>query len=178
MKEMINDTFKTKDGMTVRARPLLPTDAPYFVDIFKHMSPDSRYSRFHQSLDDVALERVWAEAESIAHTQAQAGFIAFADLPDQLNAPIGAARYVETGDGAAETAVSVRDDMQGQGIGTQLMALLAEEARARGVDKLTAMIQSSNKAIIRVLNRLPYRYERTAVGADTEVVLDLTFYDE
>jgi hypothetical protein len=52
--------------------------------------------------------------------------------------------------------------------------LLVAEAQAQGIHKLTAMIQSANKAIIRVLNRLPYPYERTAVGSDTELALDLT----
>ncbi len=174
MKEMISNTFETKNGIMVRVRPLLPEDAPYLVDLFEHMSPNSRYSRFHQPLDSVSLERVWAEAESIAHTKAQVGVVAFANLPDQVDAPIGAARYVETGDGLAEAAVSIRDDMQGQGVGTQLMLLLAEEARTRGVHKLMATIQSANKAIVRVLNRLPYRYERTTVGSDTEITLDLT----
>ena len=173
MIKTIIDTFETKDGLAVRVRPLLPSDAPYLVDIFEHMSADSRYSRFHQSLDSVSPERARQEAENIAHTEAQVGFIAFADLPDQLDAPIGAARYVEIGDGAAEAAVSVRDDRQGQGVGTRLMFLLVEEAQARGIHKLTATIQSANKAIIHLLNRLPYPHTRTAVGPDIELTLDL-----
>ncbi len=174
IKERMSRTFKTKKGVTVRIRPLLPSDTPHLVDIFEHMSADSRYSRFYQPLDHVAPERVWREAEAIAHTPQQVGFIAFADLPGQPDAPVGAARYVCTGDDVAEAAVSVRDDMQGQGVGTQLLALLAEEARARDVHKLTALVQNSNKAIVRVLNRMPYQYERTAVGADIELALDLT----
>ncbi len=174
MKELIRNRFQTKKGVVVWIRPLLPTDAPHLVDIFKHMSADSRYSRFHQPLDSVAPERVWREAEAIAQTPQQEGIIAFADLPDQPHAPIGAARYVCTGDGVAETAVSVRDDMQGEGIGTYLLSVLAEEARAQGVQQLAATIQNANKAIVHVLNRLPYPYTKTAVGSESELTLDLT----
>ena len=173
MKEMTGSVFEAKNGVVVWVRPLLPEDAPYLVDLFDHMSSDSRYSRFHQPLDNVSSERVWREAEDIAHMARQVGFIAFADLPDQLNAPIGAARYVETGVGVAETAVSVRDDMQRQGVGTHLVSLLVKEARRRGVYTLLATIQRANQAIIHVLNRMPYPYVRTAVGSDIELALDL-----
>ncbi len=174
MTKTIIDTFVTKNGLTVRVRPLTSSDAPFLVNIFEHMSADSRYRRFHQPLTNVSTERVWAEARSIAQAPSQVGFIAFADLPDQSNVPIGAARYVLLDDKVAEAAVSVRDDLHGQRIGSQLMSLLAEEARLRGIHKLRATIQSDNKAIIRILNRLPYPHTRTSIGPDAEVVLDLT----
>lgn len=168
------DLFVTKNGLPVSVRPLQPDDAPHLVDLFEHMSAESRYRRFYQPLNNIARDRIWAEAENIAHTEPLIGFIAFADLPDQPAAPIGAARCVCLADGEAEAAVSVRDDMQNQGVGTHLLSLLAEEARARGVYHLTATIQNANKAIIHVLNRLPYPYTRTAVGPESELILDLT----
>lgn len=174
MEKMVIDSFETKNGVVVWVRPLLPQDASYLVNIFEHMSADSRYSRFQQTLNHISPERVRIEAENIAHTPSQIGFIAFADLPDQLNTPVGAARCVCVGDGRAETAVSVRDDMQNQGIGAHLLGLLVEEARAQGVKKLLASIQSSNKAIIHILNRLPYAYTRKSIGPDTELELDIT----
>lgn len=172
MKTII-ENFETKAGTMVWIRPLCPEDTPYLVDLFEHMGADSRYSRFHQPLNHISREQVWEEAENIAHLPEQVGFIAIADLPDQPKAAVGAARYVPLKDGKAEAAVSVRDDMQGQGIGTQLMFLLAAEAKRQGVLQLVATIQSANKAIIRVLNRLPYFLSRTIVGPDSELSLDL-----
>lgn len=170
---MAISSFETKNGTRVRVRPLLPEDASYLVDIFEHMSADSRYSRFNQSLNHISPERIRAEAENIAQTKLQIGFIAFADLPDQLDAPIGAVRCVDVGDGVAETAVSVRDDMQNQGIGSYLLRLLAEEAKKQGIRKLVATVQNSNKPIIHVLNRLPYASSRRSVGPEIEIELDL-----
>ena len=174
MENMVIDSFETKTGLVVRVRPLLPQDAPYLVDIFEHMSANSRYSRFHQPLQNVSPERVWAEAEHIVHTKPQVGFIAFADLPDRADAPVGAVRCVCLGDGVAETAVSVRDDMQNQGIATNLLGILAQEAKKQGVRKLVATVQNANKPIIRVLNRLPYNCTRHTIGSECELVLDLT----
>jgi acetyltransferase len=174
MEKTVFDSFETKKGIIVWVRPLLPQDAPYLVDLFEHMSADSRYSRFHQSLQNIDPERVWAEAENIAHIEPQVGFIAFADLPDQPDAPIGVARCVCLGDGRAETAVSVRDDMQNQGIAFHLMLTLAEEAKKQGIEKLVATAQSSNKPILRVLNRMPYPHTGKTSGAETELEMDLT----
>jgi acetyltransferase len=174
MERLMVDSFETKNGLSVRVRPLLRQDTPHLVDLFDHMSADSRYSRFHQPLQNVAPERVWTEAKNIAHTEPQIGFIAFADLPDQPDAPIGVARCVCLGNGVAETAVSVRDDMQNQGIATRLVNIMAEEAKKQGISKLVATIQNSNKAILYVLNRLPHPYTCHRVGAEIELELDLT----
>ncbi len=155
-------------------------DAAYLVDIFENMSSDSRYQRFHQSTDHLHPGRIWREAENIAHMdhKKQDGLIAFADLPDKSNAPVGAARYVCLGDGRAETAVSVRDDMQGQGIGTELMCYLAEEARHNGIQKLVADVLNNNKGVIGVLNKLPYKMTRYPEGVYSTLIVHLNWLKE
>jgi len=175
-------TFKTKTGLTVRVRHIQATDAPHFVDIFEHMSSDSRYRRFHQSLDNPIPRRVWVweEAERIAHAYPPMnnGLIAFADLPDQPNAPIGAARYMGLEPGVGEVAISVRDDLHGQGIGTYLLKMLAQEAQAAGVRKLVGTVQNSNEAMWRVLNRLDYPITRRLQGTESEIEIVLTAVKE
>lgn len=173
-QEMVT-IFKTKDGEEIGVRPLQYDDAVYLVDIFENMSSDSRYRRFHQTTDNVRPARIWREAENIAHLDQsrQGGLIAFADLPDRPNAPVGAARYVCLGDGRAEAAVSVRDDMQGKGIGTELLRLLAEEARARGIQKLVADVMNNNRAILSVLRKLPYVVTRHPDGISSTLEINL-----
>jgi acetyltransferase len=168
-------TFYSKDGLLIGVRHLRFDDAVYLVDIFENMSADSRYQRYHQSIDHVNPARVWREAESIAHMdiQKQDGFIAFADLPDKPNAPVGAARYVCLGEGRADTGVSVRDDMQGHGIGSELLGLLAEEARHNGIKKLVADVLNNNRGIVGVLKKLPYEMTRHPEGVYSTLVIHL-----
>ncbi|MCZ7671013.1 MAG: GNAT family N-acetyltransferase [Chloroflexi bacterium] len=165
LEEMLY-TFFAKDGTLIGVRHMRFDDAVYLVDIFENMGADSRYQRYHQSIDHVNAGRIWQEAETIAHMDAkkQAGLIAFADLPDKPNAPVGAARYICIGDGRADTGISVRDDMQGQGIGTELLALLVEEARENGIQKLVADVLNSNKGIMGILQKLPYEMTRQPEG--------------
>lgn len=169
-------TFETKTGRRIRVRPMRPDDVPYLVEIFENMSSESRYRRFHQTVDNAPPARVWAEAEQIATADPDTsrGLIAFADLPGEPNAPIGAARYVSLGDGSAETAMSVRDDMQNMGIGTYLFQLLVKEAIAAGVKKFVASVQNNNEAVWHILQRLPFKINRFPQGASSDVEVDLT----
>jgi len=174
--EEMRYTFYTKDGLLVGARHLRDDDAVYLVDIFEHMSSNSRYQRFHQTADHFHAGRIWHEAEAIAKMDCdkQCGLICFVDLPERKNVPVGAARYVCLGDGRAETAVSIRDDMQGKGIGTELLSLLAEEARHNGIQKLVADVMNDNRGIISVIKKLPYEMTRKPEGsyATLEIHLD------
>lgn len=174
LEEMLY-TFYTKDGILIGVRHLSFDDAVYLVDIFENMGADSRYQRYHQSIDHVNAARIWQEAETIAHMddKKQDGLIAFADFPDKPNAPVGAARYICIGDGRADTGVSVRDDMQGQGIGSELMGLLAEEARHNGIQELVADVLNNNKGIMRILQKLPYEMTRRPEGVYSTLTIHL-----
>ena len=172
--EIVIYHFETHDGLPVHVRRMTNEDTSYLVDIFKHMGADSRYHRFHQPTAHLDDDFVWDEAQHIADLYNAGGLIAFADLPNQPNAPIGGARYVLTGDGRAETAVSIRDDVQRMGIGTRLLQLIAEEARLAGVTTLVATIQNDNRAIWRTLKHLPHPLRRVQDGVISEIEIDLT----
>lgn len=167
--------FETKTGKQVIARPLTPDDAPYLVDIFEHMSPESRYRRFHQALDNPNPKQVWEEAEKIAQMEIeqQGGFIAFWQRPFLPDVPIGAVRFVRLDDETAEMAMSIRDDMQGQGIGTWLLELAIEKADAVGVQKLVGSALNDNKALWRVLDKLGFPYRRLPDGVISEIEVDV-----
>ncbi|MCA9972112.1 MAG: GNAT family N-acetyltransferase [Anaerolineales bacterium] len=176
MSESQYRTITTKSGLQLRVRELRADDAPHLVEIFEHMSADSRYRRFNQPADHVSEARKWEEAERIVRIvpRQSGGLLAFADLEGEPDVAVAAARYVCVGDGVAEAAISVADVLQSQGVGTQLMRMLAELAKRAGVRVLTAVIHDDNKPIWRVLARLPYRMERTHDGAYSIVELDLT----
>ncbi len=173
---MLFAEFTTHTGLRLRARPLLPTDAPYLVQIFEQMSADSRYMRFNQSLENLSEERKWEEAERIAQTtkQRSGGLIVFADLAGMPNTAVAAARYVCVEEGTAEVAISVIDAMQKQGIGNWLMKRLIEVARRDGVRLLTADIRNDNEGIWKILYRLPYEIVRMRDGSFSQVIVDLT----
>ncbi|MDX1412943.1 MAG: GNAT family N-acetyltransferase [Candidatus Promineifilaceae bacterium] len=167
--------FPSKSGQKIWVRPLRADDAPLLVDLFNHMTSESRYRRFHQTLDHVPTSRIWAEAKNIvdADPARNHGLVATADVPDEGNVPVGAVRIVETSPGEGEIAISIRDDFQNQGIGSHMMRLMTDKARALGYRRLIADIQNDNQAIWRVFNKLPYQVMRSARGSYSDIVIFL-----
>jgi RimJ/RimL family protein N-acetyltransferase len=170
-----DSSFKVKNGCTIRVRQLLPGDTTHLVDIFDHMSSESRYQRFNQTLDRVVPEKVWREAFQITNTDParSQGLIAFAAKTPEYAAPIGAVRYVETAPGVAEVAISIRDDFQNMGVGKRLMLLLALHAKKIGYHLLTGSIRNDNPAIWKVFKSLPFEVARTPEGSYSEVTVNL-----
>jgi RimJ/RimL family protein N-acetyltransferase len=169
-------TFRSQAGHLIRVRPLRSGDAPQLVAIFNHMSSQSRFQRFHQTVGHVSVARIKEEAASIAQGDPERnwGLIAFAEVPDHAIIPVGAARLVRTGPNEAEVAISLRDDFQNVGIGTQLMRMLAAGAKEMGIRRLVADIQNDNSAIWCVFKKLPFPVTRVPQGPYSSVIIDLT----
>jgi acetyltransferase len=169
-------TFKTKDGMSITVRPLRSEDAPLLVDLFEHMGSDSRFLRFNLSLDHLDSTVLWSEARRMAQLKPGDGaWLAFADLPDQPQAPVAGVRFVRLDSETAEAAISVRDDMQNRGVGQGLLVFLLREARAAGLRRLVATVQRINRPLWRLLSKmLSDSFERRSEGGYTHIVVDLS----
>jgi acetyltransferase len=162
--------FLTKSGLQVRVRPVRPEDAPELVDLFEHLSPHSRYRRFNPDPDEVLRE-----SERLAGVSSEEGaaWLAVADLPDEPDCPIAVTRYQLIPPDTAEAAIAVRDDVQGQGVGTQLLLFVAGQAQLAGIDKLVALVQHDNVAIASLFKYSPYPIKQLARGEYIYVEADL-----
>jgi acetyltransferase len=150
-------------------------DAPNLVDIFENMGSESRYSRFMEPVQNVTMERIWSEAEDIVQGARGEtfGLLALVDTPDRKNTPVGGARYVKLSNTQAEFAVSVRDDMQGVGIGTHLVQSLIDHAAEAGIERLLGVILNTNQTMWRLLRKLGYRLESQPEGAYSMVTVHI-----
>ena len=168
--------FETKSGQVVMARPLTAYDAPYLVQIFEGMSAESRYRRFQQPLENPNPKQIWEEAEKIAQMpdDEQDGLIVFRQRPLRPDIPVAAARYVRLNETTAEIAVSVIDEMQGQGIGAWLLQTTVDHAREHGIQTLVGMALNDNEVIWHLLDKLPYPYKRKPDGLTADIEIDLT----
>lgn len=170
--------FRTASGLEVRVRPEGPEDAEHLVHLFNNLSPESRFLRFSKALQQPSPELVQREAERLARLEppADVAWLAFADLPGAPNEPVAAARYVRLPNDptTAEAAISVRDDLQRQGIGSRLLTFMAEHARQHGVQRLVALFRAENRAVWALLRRSPYPVHWHVDGAQVEAVIDLT----
>ncbi len=147
--------FTTRNGYAVRVRVLQPTDTRYLVELYDHLGPESRASRFHLLNVPVDWALVWEHAAEIAALQPPDGFglIAFADLPDAPDTPIGAVRYRRSPPNEAEVSITIRDDMQSQGLGTYLIMVIREYARQHGIRKLFGLTNSDSRFMRALMER-------------------------
>lgn len=87
------------------------------------------------------------------------------DNAEQKGRIVAAAKFHgRKGADVAEFSLIVRDDWQGQGVGTALLDYLIEAARLRGVKGFEAYVSSRNPAMLALIRRLPYVIESSIEG--------------
>ena len=175
MSETYLHSFETEDGLVVRVRPEGPGDAQHLIDLFEHLGAESRYLRFSKVMRTPDPDLVYQEAERLARLgpPGDMAWLAFADLPDEPGAPVGGVRFAGLEPGVAEIAISVRDDLQRRGIGSELLTFGLEQARAAGIHQVVAVFLASNRAIWRLLRHSPFRTAIDLHGSEVRVTVDL-----
>lgn len=171
MDDVYIHTFRTKDGELIGLRPLRPEDAHHLVDLFDHMGPESRFLRFNLALTNPDRELVWSEARRLTQIDPEldGAWLAFAQLSDDEEVPVGGARYMRIDDHSAEASLAVRDDMQNKGIGTELLRYLVRHARQAGIKKLVATVQRNNRPIFHLLLKSDLQLEFESEGGYTTI---------
>jgi RimJ/RimL family protein N-acetyltransferase len=137
-----------RDGSPVLIRPIGPGDAERLKDGFARLSPGSRRLRFlgpKKALSAAEL-RYFTEIDHRDHEAL--GAVSRVD-----GQGIGVARYVRSVEdpASAECAVTVVDAWHRRGLGTELLARLADRARAAGVHRFTGQVAHDNVAVLDLL---------------------------
>ena len=137
-----------RDGSAVLIRPVRSTDAPLLADGFDRLSAASRQMRFLGVKKQLSAAELRYLTDVDHHDHEALGAL---DLAGGHG--VGIARYVRDADDpqAAEIAVTIVDDWQGRGLGTELLARLSDRARQEGVCRFTALTDASNVAVAALL---------------------------
>jgi RimJ/RimL family protein N-acetyltransferase len=137
-----------RDGSKVVIRQVRSADAPLLADGFARLGPESRRLRFLRRKDELSAAELRYFTDIDHHDHEALGALDHAG-----GRGVGVARYVrDTSDPqAAEIAVTVVDDWQGRGLGTELLAQLSGRARAEGIHRFTALVSADNAAMAGLL---------------------------
>ena len=136
-----------RDGSTVMVRPVQSTDASLLADGFARLSERSRRLRFLGEKNNLTVAELRYLTSIDHHNHEALGALS----PDGRG--IGVARYIRDSEdpSRAEVAVTVVDEWHGRGLGTKLLELLSDRARAEGVDRFTATVAADNMASNRLV---------------------------
>lgn len=166
----------TSDGRSVRFRFLTAEDGPFLIDLFHHLSPESRYQRFHIPVASLSPAELEAQLPPYLAVDRE-NHVAILALSEGTAGEdaIGVARFKRSlpQSEEAEAAIVVRDDWQRQGVGTALLELLVQAGSNAGVRRLTAWIQGGNRALLRLIAGLGLHTERKAQQGELFLVVHL-----
>ena len=140
-----------RDGSQVQIREVRGSDAPLLADGFARLSARSRQQRFLSPKHSLSAAELRFLTEVDHHDHEAIGALNPAD-----GRGVGIARYIrDPGDpAAAEIAVTIADDWQGRGLGTELLARLSDRARQEGICRFTATIAYGNAAMATLLQNM------------------------
>jgi acetyl coenzyme A synthetase (ADP forming)-like protein len=133
-----------RDGSTARARPVRPEDRESLERFFGDLSLDSRALRFFGG--GVSLEWAARWAADVDYRN-RYGVLVTTGTEERI---IGHAAYVRTDYQTAEVAFEIADSYQGMGLGTILLAHLAEAAEEAEIPIFTAEVLAQNHKMIEV----------------------------
>src|SRR5215467_7761995 len=140
-----------RDGSKVLIRQVQNTDAPLLADGFARLSPQSRQMRFLTRKKELSRAELRYFTDVDHHDHEALGALNHAD-----GRGVGIARYIRHTEDpqAAEIAVTIVDDWQGRGLGTELLARLTARARSEGIHRFTALVAEDNVAMAGLLRNM------------------------
>jgi acetate---CoA ligase (ADP-forming) len=160
-----------RDGSTVHIRPATRGDQALVEDYFIGLSDESRRLRFWTpSVDVTEQARRTVDVDHADH------LTLLALSGDRM---VGGAQYFRVeGSSRAEVSVSIADHLQGRGLGSILIGLLAQAARDRGISIFFAVVLPENHRMINVFRRSGFTISLHARPGSVEVEFPTTITEE
>ncbi|MDX9994224.1 MAG: bifunctional acetate--CoA ligase family protein/GNAT family N-acetyltransferase [Rhodocyclaceae bacterium] len=150
----LTSTYQTADGHEVTIRPIRPEDADMEQEFVKHLSPETKYYRFMNTLRELSPAQV-VRLTQIDYDREMA-FVALTEI-DGREVEVGVARYATNPDGeSCEFAIVVADDWKGKGLARRLMGVIIDTARSRGVKYMNGDFLSENRRMIQFVTSLGF----------------------
>lgn len=140
-------------GRDYRLRPILPADAELYPPFLARVTAEDMRLRFLVPTATIPRDTLIRLSQLDYDRD-----IAFVALDKHDGSLSGIARYGSDPDHeAAEFGVLVRSDLQGQGLGSALMAQLISYARADGIKRIDGLILRENTAMLNLADQLGFQ---------------------
>ncbi|TCS73881.1 acetyltransferase [Sulfuritortus calidifontis] len=149
--------WQLADGRNVIIRPIRPEDAEIEQTFVRNLSPETKYFRFMDSLQELKQETL-VRLTQIDYDREMA-FIAVTEM-DGREVELGVVRYAINPDAeSCEFALVVSDQWQRKGIGYKLMEVLMDSARTKGIRLMEGEVLASNRKMLSLVGKLGFRSE-------------------
>ena len=153
------ETYRTtRADVEVLLRPVRISDEPLLKDFFYSLSDQSIYRRFISARKDMPHERL-QNFVVIDYTQEMV--ILAVQQTEELEMVLGVGQYgIDAATHTGEVALVIRDDVQNQGIGTELLEYLTLLAKREGLLGFTAEVLIENQAMMHLFEQAGFTIEK------------------
>lgn len=159
------------DGAHLHIRPIRPDDDARLGAFHAGLSVSSIVFRFFTYLPTLTPEKL----QRLTHVdyRDRMAVIATTDV-SSAEQIVAVARYDRIGETAAEVAFAVADAWQQRGVGTALLLLLADYARAQGYTTFIACVMAENTRMLYLLGNSGFPLTTASPTGEIDVALDIT----
>jgi len=146
------ETYRTTHtGLTIKLRPVKISDEENLKHFFYSISDQSLYKRFMSARKDMPHERL-QEFVVIDYTKEMVILVTTGE--EDQEKIIGVGQYgIDEATHSAEVALLIRDEIQGKGVGTELLKYLTYLARHRGLHGFTASVLVDNRPMLNLFEK-------------------------
>jgi acyl-CoA hydrolase/GNAT superfamily N-acetyltransferase len=172
--EGYKSTFKLKDGKTAEFRPLLPSDEIAYRNFFYSLQEKTIYMRFFYRMRSFSHEVVQKQWASVDYRK-NMSIIGLVQKRGHKEI-IAIGTYAYDREQVAEIAFVVREDYQGMGVASYLLAVLEQIAKENNYLKFQASVLRENRAMTQVFKK---RYPNLKISAQSgsEVLIEMDLSD-
>jgi acyl-CoA hydrolase/GNAT superfamily N-acetyltransferase len=169
--EGYKSTFRLGNGKSITFRPLLPSDEFAFRNFFYSLKAETIYYRFFYQrglFSHKTIQEQWATVD-YRKNMSIIGLTSEGGHKDIM--AIGS--YAEAEKGWAEVALVVREDFQGQGIGSRLLKVLEKIALENNYKGFIATVLRENTGMLHVFQK---QYPKCRIASEgSEVAIEMDF---
>jgi acetyltransferase len=151
--------FTTKKGLDVTVRPIRPEDEPLMVRFHETLSDRSVYFRYFHMMK-LGQRTAHDRLTRICFIDYARDMALVAEARDADGQPYiaGVGRLTQQrGTDVGEFAITISDDLQGCGLGTELLRRVVDVGRREGLEAIVADILPENRDMQRVAERVGFR---------------------
>ncbi len=168
------DQYTSNDGQEYTIRPIRPEDEPKLVAFHESLSEESVYLRYFRAFNlSQRVEHERLTRICFVDYDRTMALVAERPNPDtDVMEIIGVGRLSkEVGVPEGEFALLIRDDYQGQGLGTALLTRLLDIGRDEGLQTVNAYMLDENMGMRRICKNLGFTFHRDDNLIKAEITL-------
>jgi acyl-CoA hydrolase/GNAT superfamily N-acetyltransferase len=172
--EGYKSSWVLKNGKSVEFRPLLPSDEFAYRNFFYSLQEKTIYFRFFYKMRTFTHEVVQKQWASLDYRD-NISIIGLIQKGGHKEI-IAIGSYAKEDENRAEVAFVVREDYQGQGIGSYLLETLEFIARQNGYHSFSATVLRENASMLKVFKKR-YPGSKLTFNSGSEVLVHMDFAD-